>query len=50
MKKASCLSLLSNAVLVWNTVHIARQSGELAANQPNVTDRQHDRYFAERHA
>ena len=24
MNKASCLSLLSNAVLVWNTVHIAR--------------------------
>jgi len=25
MNKASCLSLLSNAVLVWNTVHIADQ-------------------------
>ena len=24
MNKASCLSLLSNAVLVWNTVHIDR--------------------------
>ena len=24
MNKASCLSLFSNAVLVWNTVHIAR--------------------------
>jgi TnpA family transposase len=23
MKKASCLSLLPNAVLVWNTLHIA---------------------------
>ena len=22
MNKASCLSLLSNAVLVWNTVHM----------------------------
>jgi TnpA family transposase len=27
MNKASCLSLLSNAVLVWNTVHIARVVG-----------------------
>ena len=24
MNKASCLSLLSNAILVWNTVHIAQ--------------------------
>jgi hypothetical protein len=24
MNKASCLSLLSNAVLVWNTLHMGR--------------------------
>jgi TnpA family transposase len=24
MNKATCLSLLSNAVLVWNTVHMTR--------------------------
>ena len=29
MNKASCLSLLSNAVLVWNTVHIARVVDQL---------------------
>lgn len=31
MNKASCLSLLSNAVLVWNTVHIARIVDQLRA-------------------
>ena len=31
MNKASCLSLLSNAVLIWNTVHISRITGQLRA-------------------
>ncbi|MHB1872635.1 MAG: Tn3 family transposase [Steroidobacteraceae bacterium] len=31
MNKASCLSLLSNAVLVWNTVHIGRIVDQLRA-------------------
>jgi len=31
MNKASCLSLLSNAVLVWNTVHIDRIVSQLRA-------------------
>jgi TnpA family transposase len=31
MNKASCLSLLSNAVLVWNTVHIERIVAQLRA-------------------
>ncbi len=31
MNKASCLSLLSNAVLVWNTVHIDRIVAQLRA-------------------
>ncbi len=31
MNKASCLSLLSNAVLIWNTVHMSRITGQLRA-------------------
>jgi TnpA family transposase len=38
MNKASCLSLLSNAVLVWNTVHIARITGQLRAAGHEVRD------------
>ena len=38
MNKASCLSLLSNAVLVWNTVHIARIVAQLRAAGHDVRD------------
>ena len=38
MNKASCLSLLSNAVLVWNTVHIARIVDQLRAAGHDVKD------------
>ncbi len=38
MNKASCLSLLSNAVLVWNTVHIARIVDQLRAAGHVVDD------------
>ncbi|MBV8419935.1 MAG: Tn3 family transposase [Hyphomicrobiales bacterium] len=38
MNKASCLSLLSNAVLVWNTVHIARIVAQLRAGGHDVKD------------
>ena len=38
MNKASCLSLLSNAVLVWNTVHIARIVNQLRAAGHEVRD------------
>jgi len=38
MNKASCLSLLSNAVLVWNTVHIARIVDQLRASGHVVED------------
>ena len=38
MNKASCLSLLSNAVLVWNTVHIARIVAQLRAGGHEVKD------------
>ena len=38
MNKASCLSLLSNAVLVWNTVHITRIVGQLRAAGHEVKD------------
>ena len=38
MNKASCLSLLSNAVLVWNTVHIARIVDQLRAAGHQVKD------------
>jgi len=32
MNRASCLSLLSNAVLVWNTIHIDRIIPRLRAD------------------
>ena len=38
MNKASCLSLLSNAVLVWNTVHINRIVARLRADGNLVLD------------
>lgn len=38
MNKASCLSLLSNAVLVWNTTHIARIVAQLRAGGHEVKD------------
>jgi TnpA family transposase len=38
MNKASCLSLLSNAVLVWNTVHIARIVDQLRSAGHVVED------------
>ena len=38
MNKASCLSLLSNAVLVWNTVQIERIVGQLRATGNIVLD------------
>ena len=38
MNKASCLSLLSNAVLVWNTVHIERIVDQLRAAGNIVLD------------
>ena len=38
MNKVSCLSLLSNAVLVWNTVQIDRIVEQLRADGESVTD------------
>jgi TnpA family transposase len=38
MNKATCLSLLSNAVLVWNTVHMMRIIKQLRANGESITD------------
>jgi TnpA family transposase len=38
MNKATCLSLLSNAVLVWNTHHIARTVSELRRQGHCVDD------------
>jgi TnpA family transposase len=38
MNKASCLSLLSNAVLVWNTVHIDRIVAQLRADGNIIRD------------
>jgi TnpA family transposase len=38
MNKASCLSLLSNAVLVWNTVHIERIVAQLRADGHEILD------------
>jgi Tn3 transposase DDE domain len=38
MNKASCLSLLSNAVLVWNTVRIAEIVDRLRASGEEILD------------
>ncbi len=38
MNKASCLSLLSNAVLVWNTMHMSRIAKQLRAAGHAVRD------------
>jgi hypothetical protein len=38
MNKASCLSLLCNAVLVWNTVHMSRIIEQLRATGVTITD------------
>ncbi len=38
MNKASCLSLISNAVLIWNTVHMSRIAEQLRAAGNIVTD------------
>jgi TnpA family transposase len=39
MNKASCLSLLSNAVLVWNTLRITEIINQLRAAGHEVADR-----------
>jgi hypothetical protein len=38
MNKASCLSLLCNAVLVWNTVHMSRIIKQLRPTGVTITD------------
>ena len=38
MNKATCLSLLSNAVLVWNTVHMMRIIPQLRASGETMTE------------
>jgi TnpA family transposase len=38
MNKASCLSLLSNAALVWNTTHMTRIIEQLRASGETITD------------
>ena len=38
MNKATCLSLLSNAVLVWNTVYRAKIVAQLCAAGETVLD------------
>jgi len=38
MNKATCLSLLSNAVVVWNTVHMTRIIEQLRAQGETITD------------
>jgi TnpA family transposase len=37
MNKATCLSLLSNAVLVWNTMHMMRIIVQLRASGETIT-------------
>src|SRR5262245_60003829 len=38
MSKATCLSLLSNTVLVWNTVHMTRIIAQLRATGETIAD------------
>ena len=38
MNKATCLSLLSNAVVVWNTMQMSRIIAQLRANGETITD------------
>jgi TnpA family transposase len=38
MNKATCLSLLSNAVVVWNTMHMARIVEQLRASGETITE------------
>ncbi len=38
MNKASCLSLLCNAVLVWNTVHMSHIIEQLRATGATIPD------------
>ncbi len=38
MNKATCLSLLSNAVLVWKTVHMTRLIAQLRATGETIAD------------
>jgi hypothetical protein len=38
MNKASCLSLISSAVLIWNTVHMSRIAEHLRAAGNTITD------------
>ena len=38
MNKASCLSILSNAILIWNTVHIAEIVKQLRRNDHMIPD------------
>ncbi len=38
MNKATCLSLLSNAALVWNTVHMSQILDQLRASGETITD------------
>ena len=39
MNKASCLSLLSNAILVWNTVHISNIVSRLREDGHTIPDK-----------
>jgi len=38
MNKATCLSLLSNAVVVWNTVQMSHTLAQLRANGATIAD------------
>ena len=38
MNKASCLSLVSNAVLYWNTIHIAKIIDQLRDHGEHISD------------
>jgi TnpA family transposase len=50
MNKASCLSLLSNAAVLWNTVHMARISQQLRETGNEIADQDLARVWPLQHA
>jgi hypothetical protein len=50
MNKASSLSLLSNAAVLWNTVHMARISQQLRETGKEIADQDLARVWPLQHA
>jgi TnpA family transposase len=48
MNKATCLSLLSNAVLIWNTMHMTRIIEQLRASGETIAPKELSRIWLSR--